>query len=144
MALAGSSEVSGGTREAATRGVAWRDRAESTPCRPREQPDILFEPLLPCQALCPRPGASNGLGCITAVVLTEPSSRSCLLLEGHIPSGPHLLSANNDLLSPNGEVSCPPLVVGVCSSLQGCDPVFLHQKVKLNSRAIVFPALLWL
>lgn len=59
MALAGSSEVSRGTQEAATRGVAWRDRAEATPCLPREQLDILFEPLLPCRALCPRPGACD-------------------------------------------------------------------------------------
>lgn len=48
------------------------------------------------------------------------------------------------LLSPNGEVSCPPPVVGVWSSSQGRDPVFLHQKAKLNSKAIVSTALLWL
>lgn len=50
MALAGSGEVSGGAREAATRGVAWCDRTESPPCLPGEQPDILFEPQLPCWA----------------------------------------------------------------------------------------------
>lgn len=92
MALAGSSEVSRGTQEAATRGVAWRDRAEATPCLPREQLDILFEPLLPF-ALAQVPVTQQWAWLHHSFILTEPRSRSCLPFEGHILSGPRLWSA---------------------------------------------------
>lgn len=133
----------------AWRGVVWRDRAEHTPCLPREQPDVLFEPLLPCQALCPHPGACDpamGLAASQPWFSQSPAADPvcCLRVTSFLVPASCLPEWYFHLLSLSGEVSCPALAVGVCSSLQGCDPVFLHQKAKLNSRAIVSRALLWL
>lgn len=94
VALAGSSEVSRGTQEAATRGVAWRG-VTPLPASPGNSLASCLNLSFPARpfALAWVLKPSDGLGCITASVLTEPSSRSCLLLEGHILSGPCLLSA---------------------------------------------------
>lgn len=155
VALAGSSEASRGTQEAATRGVAWcgvvwRGMAwcDSTPCLPREQPDVLFEPLLPCRDLCPRPGACDpamGLAASQLQFSQSPAADPvcCLRVTSFLVPASCQPEWYFHLLSQSGEVSCPPPVVGACTSLQGCDPVFL-QKAKVNFRAIVPTALLWL
>lgn len=125
----------------------WRDRAEYTPCLPKEQPDVLFEPLLPCQALCPRPGACDpAMGWAVSQLRFSQSPAAdpvcCLRVTSFLVPASCQPEWYFHLLSLSGEVSCPPPVVGVCSSLQGRDPVFLHQKAQLNSRAIVSRALL--
>lgn len=136
--------------------LVWRDGADSTPYLPKEEPYILFE-LLPSWGFCL--AACNQMTGLTAQQLSfssywaELSTSLCLLLEGHILFGPHLLSARM------GTSMCclrPPRFpvlhqqglsgggLGMCSSLQGCAPVFLDHKAKPSFKAIVSTVLVLL
>lgn len=140
--------------------LAWRDGADSTPCLPKKEPYALSEFLLPSLGpllasqlpVTERWAQLHGSSRSQDVGQSSAPARVCCsrVTSFLVPAScqlervlPRFVSDWRGFLSSTGE-GCQEEVWGACSSLQGCDPVFLNQKPMLKFRAIIStsPALL--